>query len=49
MPPVYVDPEKLRDFSSKLLTFAQMLDSWSGDLTNQTQRLGESWQDEGFF
>lgn len=45
---VYIEPERLRKFSSDLGNFRNGVNELTNRLNGNISRLGESWQDDGF-
>jgi uncharacterized protein YukE len=43
-----VDPERLREFAGKLLTYADKVSEYERSLTSGLARLGETFRDQGF-
>lgn len=48
MSQVYVDPEELRAFASKLKSFAEFVDGQANSITTDLGRLGETWRDQEY-
>jgi hypothetical protein len=48
MSQVYVDPQQLRAFASKLKSFAEFVDGQANSITTDLGRLGETWRDQEY-